>query len=641
MAEVLINATGIHKAWGTKVLFDSLDFRIHKGQKLAFLGRNGSGKSTLLRILAGLESDFEGEVQYRKGLQPRVLSQENDLEVGQTPAEIALSQWGSDARALIEYHTILGALQSEEVMADMELMEQKLIDLADAEQAVEDSGLRGIYSEFCSLCGRFQVDLYKPWDQSFSGGETKRIQLIAALLGEPELLLLDEPTNHLDDSSIGWLEDWLSAYHGTLVLVTHDRYFLERVVNSISELVQGQLDQYEGNFSIYLEKKQERLEQARVEEQKRQNFLRKEVDWIRRQPKARGTKSKARIQKFEEISERRLLTTEARLQLQFGDQFRLGKRVLEMHDLGFAYDYDIAKEPKFLFQNLKRKLFRGERIGILGHNGAGKSTLIKVLLKELEPSLGEMVWGESVKITYFSQKREDLDPSKTVWESVQGEGDYVEIGDRKIHKRGFLDKMLFDTHLQNTKIERLSGGEKNRLQLVQVMLEPSNMLILDEPTNDLDIESLSALEDFVLEFPGVVMVVSHDRYFLDKVCNSLWVLDEGDLTEIPGNYGDFQDWKQGKELQARQIELEARDAKKSAPATPIKTKLTWKETKELEGMEEFVLNLESELEETNSALAEASSNGKVKSLQELDQKRQDLEDQIAKSYERWQELEAK
>lgn len=641
MAEVLINATGIHKAWGTKVLFDSLDFRIHKGQKLAFLGRNGSGKSTLLRILAGLESDFEGEVQYRKGLQPRVLSQENDLEVGQTPAEIALSQWGSDARALIEYHTILGALQSEEVMADMELMEQKLIDLADAEQAVEDSGLRGIYSEFCSLCGRFQVDLYKPWDRSFSGGETKRIQLIAALLGEPELLLLDEPTNHLDDSSIGWLEDWLSAYHGTLVLVTHDRYFLERVVNSISELVQGQLDQYEGNFSIYLEKKQERLEQARVEEQKRQNFLRKEVDWIRRQPKARGTKSKARIQKFEEISERRLLTTEARLQLQFGDQFRLGKRVLEMHDLGFAYDYDIAKEPKFLFQNLKRKLFRGERIGILGHNGAGKSTLIKVLLKELEPSLGEMVWGESVKITYFSQKREDLDPSKTVWESVQGEGDYVEIGDRKIHKRGFLDKMLFDTHLQNTKIERLSGGEKNRLQLVQVMLEPSNMLILDEPTNDLDIESLSALEDFVLEFPGVVMVVSHDRYFLDKVCNSLWVLDEGDLTEIPGNYGDFQDWKQGKELQARQIELEARDAKKSAPATPIKTKLTWKETKELEGMEEFVLNLESELEETNSALAEASSNGKVKSLQELDQKRQDLEDQIAKSYERWQELEAK
>lgn len=641
MAEVLINATGIHKAWGTKVLFDSLDFRIHKGQKLAFLGRNGSGKSTLLRILAGLENDFEGEVQYRKGLQPRVLSQENDLEVGQTPAEIALSQWGSDAQALIEYHAILGALQSEEVMADMELMEQKLIDLADAEQAVEDSGLRGIYSEFCSLCGRFQVDLYKPWDRSFSGGETKRIQLIAALLGEPELLLLDEPTNHLDDSSIGWLEDWLSAYHGTLVLVTHDRYFLERVVNSISELVQGQLDQYEGNFSIYLEKKQERLEQARVEEQKRQNFLRKEVDWIRRQPKARGTKSKARIQKFEEISERRLLTTEARLQLQFGDQFRLGKRVLEMHDLGFAYDYDTAKEPKFLFQNIKRKLFRGERIGILGHNGAGKSTLIKVLLKELEPSLGEMVWGESVKTTYFSQKREDLDPNKTVWESVQGEGDYVEIGDRKIHKRGFLDKMLFDTHLQNTKIERLSGGEKNRLQLVQVMLEPSNMLILDEPTNDLDIESLSALEDFVLEFPGVVMVVSHDRYFLDKVCNSLWVLDEGDLTEIPGNYGDFQDWKQGKELQARQIELEAREAKKSAPTTPIKTKLTWKETKELEGMEEFVLNLESELEETNSELAEASSNGKVKSLQELDQKRQDLEDQIAKSYERWQELEAK
>lgn len=636
MAEVLINATGIHKAWGTKVLFDDLDFRIHKGQKLAFLGRNGSGKSTLLRILAHLETDFEGEVQYRKGLQPRVLSQENDLVEGQTPAEIALAHWGDDARALLNYHNILGDLQSEEVIAQPELMEQKLIDLADAERAVDDSGLRGVYSEFCSLCGRFQVDLYKPWDRSFSGGETKRIQLVAALVGEPELLLLDEPTNHLDDSSIGWVEDWLSSYHGTLVLVTHDRYFLERVVNSISELVQGHLDHYEGNFTVYLEKKQERLEQARVEEQKRQNFLRKEVDWIRRQPKARGTKSKARIQKFEEISERRLMTTEARLQLEFGDQFRLGKRVLEMHDLGFAYP-----QSEYLFRHLDRKLFRGERIGILGNNGAGKSTLIKVLLDQLQPSEGEMLWGESVKPTYFSQKREALDPKKTVWESVQGEGDYVEFGDRKIHKRGFLDKMLFDTHLQNTLVERLSGGEKNRLQLVQVMLEPSNMLILDEPTNDLDIESLQALEDFIIDFPGVVMVVSHDRYFLDKVCNSLWVLDGGELTEIPGNYRDFQDWKAGKELVQRQKELEEREMRTQAKAAQAKVKLSWKEANDLENMEETVLNLEMELEEVNESLAQASSEGKVKSLQELDAKRVALEVEIQEKYDYWQELEEK
>lgn len=642
MAEVLINAKKIHKAWGDKVLFDDLDFRIHKGQKLAFLGRNGSGKSTLIRILGGLETDFEGEVQYKKGLQPRILSQENDLVIGQNPADVALSYWGDSASPILKYHKILGDLQSESVLNNPDLMEQTLIDLSDAEREVDDSGLRGVYSEFCSLCGRFQVDLYKPWDDSFSGGETKRIQLVAALLGEPELLLLDEPTNHLDDASIGWVEDWLSSYHGTLILVTHDRYFLDRVVNSISELVQGSMDEYEGNFTIYLEKKQERLELARISEEKRQNFLRKEVDWIRRQPKARGTKSKARIQKFEEISARKHLTTEARLQLQFGDQFRLGKRVLEMHDLGFAYD-----SKKFLFRNLDRKLFRGERIGVLGKNGAGKSTLIKVLLDQLKPSEGEIVWGESVMPSYFSQKREALDPSKTVWESVQGEGDYVEFGDRKIHKRGFLDRMLFDTTLQNTKIERLSGGEKNRLQLVQVMLEPSNMLILDEPTNDLDIESLQALEDFVSEFPGVVMVVSHDRYFIDKVCTSLWVLDDGDLTEIMGNYRDFKDWKEGRALLERQRELEARENRQSQliSTPPVKTqsreKLSWQESKDLNNMEETVLKLETHLEEINVKLADASSSGQVKELQEFDQKRVDLEARIAHQYERWQELEEK
>ncbi len=663
MAEVLINATGIHKAWGTKVLFDDLDFRIHKGQKLAFLGRNGSGKSTLIRILSGEETSFDGEVQYKRGLKPRVLSQDNNLKVGQLPIEVVLGPYGEGAKALLKYHKILGDLQSPEVSADMDLMEQALIDLADAESEVDDSGLRGLYSEFCSLCGRFQVDLYKPWDDTFSGGETKRIQLVAALVGEPELLLLDEPTNHLDDASIGWVEDWLSSYHGTLVLVTHDRYFLERVVTSISELVHGNLDQYEGNFSVYLEKKQQRLEHARIDEQKRQNFLRKEVDWIRRQPKARGTKSKARIQQYEEINSRRHLTTEARLKLQFGDSFRLGKRVLEMHGLGFAYP-----NSEFLFRNIDRKLFRGERIGILGKNGAGKSTLIKVLLEQLKLSEGEMKWGESVQTSYFSQKREALDPTKTVWESVQGEGDYVELGEHKIHKRGFLDKMLFDTSLQNTKVERLSGGEKNRLQLVQVMLEPSNMLILDEPTNDLDIETLGSLEDYVVDFPGVVLVVSHDRYFLDKICTSLWVLDEGDLTEIPGNYSDFQNWKSGKELAARQLELEARDAKNQAKNQGTKSnskdskkknesstskkndnssnsnskvKISWQEKKDLEDMEALVLGLESSLEEIDVEMAEASKNGQVKRLQELETSRSETQDKISASYERWQFLEQK
>jgi ATP-binding cassette subfamily F protein uup len=632
MAENVLTAQDLRKAWGEKTLFDGITFGIDRGQKVALLGINGSGKSTLLRILAGRETDFAGSVTRRTNLTYRYLDQsarvvplaeakpeQGDLAEGRPVAEEIFALHGALGSLLARYFLALAAGDAE-ILAD-------LSDSIDREHGWD------LYGQVQALAGQLEVDLAWTVSPRLSGGQIKKIQLIRALAGSPDLLFLDEPTNHLDESAIRWLEGKLASYPGTMVVVTHDRYFLENAVDHILELWQTQMRSFPGNYGRYLEKKAELEETLAKADSKRLGFLREEINWIRRGPKARGTKAKARIQRFETARDAQGFNADKTMSLEFEGSARLGKTILEIQGLSKSFG------DKALFRDLNLSLLPGDRVGILGPNGSGKTTFLKLVLGTLQPDAGQLKLGLNTIPAYFDQKREALDPSKTVWQTLGGDAEYVEFGGARVAKRNFLENFLFPARMHFALAGKLSGGEQNRLQLALALVSaPANLLILDEPTNDLDIATLQALERALADFPGCALVVSHDRFFLDQVATSMLVFSaDGRVRQIPGNYSDYL------EAMANEAPAPAAARGRSEPDAPAKkrTGLSYNEKREWEGIEAAIARKEAEAQAAEAGLLAANSSGDYAAIKSATEVHAGLQAEVEALYARWETLEAK
>ena len=472
--------------------------------------------------------------------------------------------------------------------------------------------------------------------KELSGGQRKRVSLASALITPCELLILDEPTNHLDNDTIDWLETYLNSFKGSILMITHDRYFLDRVTNRILELDKGILYSYEGNYSVFLEKKMNRLQLAESMEAKRQNLLRKELAWVRRGAKARTTKQKARLQRFDELSNKNDYTPEDKLEISVGSS-RLGKKIIEIENLSKSFD------GRTFIDNLDYTLARTDRIGIVGRNGLGKSTLIRLLNGELKPDSGTISIGETVKIGCFNQDTSKMHPEMRAIDYIKEESDYITTADgHKITASQMCEKFLFNGTLQYTHIKNLSGGEKRRLQLLRVLMMAPNVLLLDEPTNDLDIDTLSRLEDYLDDFNGVLICVSHDRYFLDRVCNKIFAYEgRGKINIYTGNYSDYLDYREQENIEFEEFEDKVKEEKpkapkKEKPKAKNKPKFSYNEQREFDTIDEDIEKLEDKiasLEEDTSKYATDFTK-----LQEIMDEKTKLENELQVKYERWEYL---
>ena len=519
----LLSVENISKAYGEHVIFESLSFGISKGQKIALIAKNGSGKTTILKIIAREETPDTGLVNFRKGTQVSYLHQEPILDPQKTVEEIILASGNSTLEIIAAYEKAL--LNPEDEKKYQEAFE-----------AMEQRGAWDFETEYKQLLSKLKLDDLTLKAGSLSGGQKKRLALCSALLEKPDLLILDEPTNHLDLEMIEWLEAYFIKEKITLLMVTHDRYFLERVCNEIIELDQGNLYTYKGSYSYYLEKRAARIEQKETEAHKTKRHFSKELAWMRKQPKARTTKSKSRIEDFNTIKEKaQQRRNDHEVQLEINME-RLGSKMIEMHKVSKAFNANvILKAFDYNFQ-------RNDRIGIIGNNGTGKSSFLKLLTNTLQPDTGKIVRGDTLKFGYYTQEGITVKPGQKVIEVIQEYGDYIPLKKgRKISAQQLLERFLFDRKKQYDFVEKLSGGERKRLYLCTILIQNPNFLILDEPTNDLDIVTLNILESFLLDFPGCLLVVSHDRYFMDKIVDHLFIFrGEGKIEDFPGNYSDFR-----------------------------------------------------------------------------------------------------
>lgn len=525
----LLSVEEISKSYGEKVIFDSISFGVNQGQKIALIAKNGCGKSSILNIIAGEDSPDKGQVVFRKGIKVAYLSQEPLLDPKLTVKESVLRADNPILSIISEYDKALKNPEDQESY-------QKAFDAMDQAQAWD------FETQYKKILFKLKLNDLNAKVGSLSGGQKKRIALCNALLKQPELLILDEPTNHIDLEMIEWLESYFSKEKITLLMVTHDRYFLERVCNEIIELDQGKLYSYKGNYSYYLEKRDARIAQENVEAHKTKLHFKKELEWMRRQPKARTTKSKSRIEDFKIIKEKASLRREDhKVQLEINME-RLGSKMIEMHKVSKAFgDTTILNGFDYVFQ-------RNERIGIIGKNGTGKSTFLNMLTSNEEVDSGKIIWGETLKFGYYTQSGIPYKEGQKVIDVIREYGDYIPLKKgKKISAQQLLERFLFDRKKQYDFVDKLSGGERKRLYLCTVLIQNPNFLILDEPTNDLDIITLNVLENFLLDFPGCLIVVSHDRYFMDKIIDHLFVFKgSGNIENFPGNYSDYRAYEDSK-----------------------------------------------------------------------------------------------
>lgn len=579
---MLLSAEGIGKSYGDRTMLHDVNFYLDRGDKVGVVGVNGTGKSTLLRILAGVEESDRGTVSLDPGVRLEYVPQNPELNLEDTVLELVLRGLGSDARALAEYEakTILTRL-----------------------------GL----SQFERTVGQL------------SGGERRRAALAAALVRESDVLILDEPTNHLDGDMIVWLEDWLKRFNGGLVLVTHDRYFLERMVNHIAEVDGGSLYTYPGHYDTFLSRKAAREESAKASERKRQSILRREYQWVMQGPTARGTKSRERLERYEALKEQTGPVSAKKLELSSVSS-RLGRKTIELSHVSKA------RNGRAVISDFDFSLLRDDRVGIVGSNGSGKSTLLNLMAGTLEPDSGSISVGETVKIGYFSQENPPMDPQQRVIDYVRDIGERIETVDGVITAGQLLEQFLFPSNVQWSPIGKLSGGEKRRLFLLSVLAGAPNVLLLDEPTNDLDIETLTVLEDYLETFQGAVVAVSHDRYFLDKVARRLFAVEgDGVVTPCPGSYQDYLDQRAQARRQSERPEKPKKEAQPTAPKP--KKRLSYKEQRELDGIEDEIHALETRLAE-NEAQQSAQSSDYI-ALQQLTAEHEELETTLEAKMERW------
>lgn len=616
----LLSVENISKSYGELVLFEQLSFGVNKDQKIALIAKNGSGKTAILNILSGLDQPDQGMVNYRKDTKVSFLAQEPILAEDSSIEECILASDNEVLKVIANY---------EKALLDMDNTEgyQKAFDAMDRHDAWD------FETQYQQILSKLKLDNLQLKVSALSGGQKKRVALANALLNKPDLIILDEPTNHLDLEMIEWLEVYFAKENITLFMVTHDRYFLERVCNEIVELDQGQLYTYKGNYAYYLEKKEARLSQEQVEQHKSKRLFKKELDWMRRQPKARTTKSKSRIDDFAQIKERahqRRQDHEIQLEI---DMERMGTKILECHKLFKSFG------DKSILDGFDYNFLRGERIGIIGKNGTGKSTFLNILTGKESLDGGKIVVGDTIKFGYYTQAGIPSKSGQKVIDVIREFGDYIPLKKgRQISAQQLLERFLFDRKKQYDFVEKLSGGERKRLYLCTVLIQNPNFLILDEPTNDLDIVTLNVLESFLLDYPGCLLVVSHDRYFMDKIVDHLFVFrGEGYIEDFPGNYSDFRAYEDSQDQE--QEPIKPKNIQQQASKDVQKQKISFNEQKEYQQLESKIRSLEKDKLVLEQSFFEEGLS--IETIEERSKKLQEIIETIELKTMRWFELAAK
>lgn len=594
---ILLSAEKVYKGYSERQLLDGCSLAIGDGEKIGLIGINGTGKSTLLKVMAGIDPPDSGIVTRAGGVRVAYLPQ-NPLFDGET--------------------TVL-----QQVMKGVAIDEERAKDAKVIQQADE--------YQCKSILNQLGLGDYDQKIAQLSGGQKRRVALACALAAEAEVLILDEPTNHIDSEMVDWLEGYLKRFQGALLMVTHDRYFLERVVNRIVELDHGKLYSYPANYSQYLELKAQREEMALATERKRQSLYRKELAWIQRGARARSTKAQFRVDRCEQLKNSEYVPDQSKLEVSALSS-RLGRKIIEIDNISKAFD------GKQLVRDFSYNLLRGDRIGIIGPNGYGKTTLVRMICGLLEPDSGTIVRGDTVKIGYFSQESfigEEFDPSVKAVDYIRSISQEIQTPEGTLSASQMMEKFLFPSELQYTEIGRLSGGERRRLYLLRVLMEAPNVLVLDEPTNDLDIETLAVLEDYLESFPGVVIAVSHDRYFLDKLMNHVFVLaGNGEVRHYIGGYADYRaDVAEQERIKKQSTASVSNGEKRDGRNQREKLKFSFKEQREYEQIDQVIAELEEKIEETEQQIRSNSSD--YTALQQLTQEKEELEEQLAQKMERW------
>ena len=611
-----LNVENISKSYGEVTLFKGITFSIHKGQKIAFIAKNGTGKTSILKIISGEDSSDSGNITYRKNIAVSFLSQDPKFDDSLTIEQSIFNSENPILKVIANYEKAILKSEDEEnyqkAFEDMELF-----------QAWE------FETQYKQILFKLKLDKINQKVGELSGGQKKRLSLANALINKPDLLVLDEPTNHLDLEMIEWLESYFAKENITLFMVTHDRYFLERVCNEILELDQGELHSYKGNYSYYLDKRKDRVERQAIEHGKVKQLFKKELSWMRKQPKARTTKSKSRIDDFKEIKQRaqqRRVEHEVQLEL---NMERLGTKIIELVKVSKSYEEKVILDQfNYMFQ-------RGERVGIIGKNGTGKSTFLDILTGKTGPESGKIIIGDTVKFGYYTQNGIKVKEDQKVIDVVRDFGDFIPLKKGKqISAQQLLERFLFSRQKQYDFVEKLSGGERKRLYLCTILIQNPNFLILDEPTNDLDIVTLNVLESFLLDFPGCVIVVSHDRYFMDKVVDHLLVFKgNGGIEDFPGNYSDYRSYEDSKPV------FKKEPKKDKIWKGSSKNKLSYNEEKELKNIETKIKSLvhkkkELEKEFVNDSLSQDK-------ILLMSKKLEKVINEINTREERWFELSSK
>ena len=611
---------GLSKRFGDLELFSGISFTVEERKRIGLIARNGKGKSTLLKIVAGDEPADEGKITLRNGLRVGYLEQEPDFDGNLTVIEACLQRNSEKAQLIARYEQ---AMQAGDTAALQPLMEEMdRLDAWDYEHRAKQ------------VLDKLKITRFNQPVKELSGGQKKRIALAAVLIEQPDLMILDEPTNHLDMAMVEWLEEYLSRLSGSLLMVTHDRYFLDNVCNEIIEIDDNSIYRYKGNYSYFLQRREERLQNKAAETARARNLLRKELDWMRRQPQARAHKAKYRIDAFYKLEEKAAaMRDDSKVALEVKAQY-IGNKIFVMKALSKAFP------GKVITKDFYYTFARYEKLGIVGNNGTGKSTFIKMLLGKVPQDSGTIEVGETVKWGYYSQDGLAFNEQMKVIDVVKNIAEVIPVGNKMYTASQFLQHFLFAPEKQYSYVYKLSGGEKRRLYLCTVLMSNPNFLVLDEPTNDLDIETLQVLEEYLSEFKGCVIVVSHDRYFMDKVVDHIFVFNgDGDIKDFPGNYTEYRDWRD--EERATAAKEAAAQAAKTTPAkqshrTEEKRKLTFKEKREYEALETEIF----QLEEEKAAIEEAMSSGTLSTadLLEKSARIQQVLELIDEKTMRWLEL---
>jgi len=613
-----LSVENISKSFGERVLFKDISFGINKDQKVAFIAKNGTGKTSLLNIITGREESDSGQIISRKGIHIAFLSQNERLDPNLTIEETIFA---SDNPIL-------------DIIASYERALLNPDDTDNYQIAFEQMELHNAWdfeTQYKQILFKLKLENLAQKVSNLSGGQKKRLGLATILINKPDLLILDEPTNHLDLEMIEWLEDYFKKENITLFMVTHDRYFLERVCNEIVELENGQLYNYKGSYSYYLDKKEARIQAEQASVEKAKNLYKKELDWMRRQPKARTTKSKSRIDDFYVIKEKaHQRRKEHEVQLEINME-RMGSKILELHNVSKSF------QNKVLLDKFEYVFKKGERIGIIGKNGTGKSTFLNMITGNLKPDGGKVIVGDTIKFGYYTQSGINPKEGQKVIDVIKEYGEYIPLKKgRIISAAQLLERFLFDRKRQYDFVEKLSGGELKRLYLCTVLIQNPNFLILDEPTNDLDIVTLNVLESFLLDFPGCLLVVSHDRYFMDKIVDHLFVFrGNGVIEDFPGNYTDFRVYEDSIEPETKTVEKKEKKSWRQDDSD----KLSYNEQKEYKRLEKDIQRLEEEKEAIEALFV--TSELSQEEIQEKSMELQKIINESEEKTERWFELAAK